>query len=92
MWCKFRPNTFSTLAEEKANNYALQTQTKEDFIKAVTEGLHAAPRYFAINANINQQGYDGIADIIKEGTKKIELLKFKELIKEGCYFAVTPAP
>lgn len=76
------PNTFSTLAEEKANNYALQTQTKEDFIKAVTEGLHAAPRYFAINANINQQGYDGIADIIKEGTKKIELLKFKELIKE----------
>ncbi len=76
------PNTFSTLAEEKATNYALQNQTKEDFIKSVTEGLQAAPRYFAINATINQQGYEAIADIIKNGTQKIDILKFKDLIKE----------
>ncbi len=76
------PNTFSTLAEEKATNYALQNQTKEEFIKSVTEGLQAAPRYFAINATINQQGYEAIADIIKNGTQKIDLLKFKDLIKE----------
>ncbi len=76
------PNTFSTLAEEKANNYALQHQTKEDFIKVVTDGLQTAPRYFAINANINQQGYEAISDIIKNGTTKIELAKFKELITE----------
>lgn len=76
------PNTFSTLAEEKATNYALQNQTREEFVAAVTEGLQAAPRYFAINANINKQGYEGISDIIKNGTKKIELEKFKELIKE----------
>lgn len=76
------PNTFSSLAEEKANNYALQKQTKEDFVKAVTEGLQTAPKYFAINANINQQGYESITEVIKNGTQKIELLKFKELIKE----------
>lgn len=74
------PNTFSTLAEEKANNYALQNQTKEDFIKAVTDGLQAAPRYFAINANINKQGYEAIEDIIKNGTTKIDLADFKKLI------------
>ncbi len=76
------PNTHSTLAEEKANNYALQNQTKEDFVKSVTEGLQPAPRYFAVNANINQQGYEGIGDIIKEGTKKIEVSDFKKLLNE----------
>ena len=37
------PQTHSTIGEEKENNYALQPQTKEDFIKAVTEGLTEAP-------------------------------------------------
>ena len=36
-------HTFSTLEEQKQTNYALQPQSKEEFIKAVTEGLTEPP-------------------------------------------------
>ena len=42
------PETFSTMGEQRQNNYALQPQTKEEFIAAITSGLSAAPKYFAI--------------------------------------------
>lgn len=76
------PNTSSTLAQEKATNYALQPQTKEDFIKAVTEGLGTAPKYFAVNAAINQKGYEDIAELITAGTKKLSLSEFKQLMQD----------
>ncbi len=59
------PDTFSTIGEEKKKNHALQPQTKENFIKAVTQGLAEAPRYFSINALINKEGYESL-DTIKE--------------------------
>ncbi|HEX3934848.1 MAG TPA: MBL fold metallo-hydrolase, partial [Puia sp.] len=42
------PNTHSTLKEEKETNYALKEQTREEFIKAVTDGLIAPPEYFSV--------------------------------------------
>lgn len=76
------PNTSSTIAEEKINNYALKTQTKEAFIEAVTSGLTNAPVYFAINAQINKVGYDAIDKVIERGTQPLNLQAFKEKIKE----------
>lgn len=76
------PNTVSTIGKEKETNYALQTQTKEEFIKAITTGLNAAPVYFAINAQINQQGYEAIEEILRKGTRALTLAEFKEKIKE----------
>ena len=76
------PNTHSTMGEEKQSNYALQAQSKEDFIKAVTEGLGAAPRYFPINAKINQQGYEAIETVVKNGTTPLTVADFKQKIKE----------
>lgn len=76
------PNTHSTIGEEKKTNYALQPQTKEEFIKAVTDGLNEAPRYFAINAKINQQGYDAIEEVRKRGTKAMSVKDFKEFKKD----------
>ncbi|RYD71281.1 MAG: MBL fold metallo-hydrolase, partial [Sphingobacteriales bacterium] len=76
------PNTHSTMAEEKQNNYALQSQSKEDFIKAVTEGLGAAPKYFPINAKINQQGYEAIETVVKNGTVALSVKDLKDKIKE----------
>jgi glyoxylase-like metal-dependent hydrolase (beta-lactamase superfamily II)/rhodanese-related sulfurtransferase len=72
------PETFSTIAEVKQSNYALQPQSKEDFIKAVTKGLDVAPRYFAINAKINQQGYEGLEDVLKKGTQALSIKEFKK--------------
>jgi len=76
------PNTYSTMGEEKQNNYALKPQSKEDFIKEVTSGLGAAPRYFPINAKINQQGYAAIEDVLKKGTTPLTVAVFKQKMKE----------
>jgi hydroxyacylglutathione hydrolase len=76
------PNTFSTMGEEKKTNHALQPQSKEDFIKSVTTGLNIAPVYFAINASINQKGYDSIDEIKTNGTKALSIETFKALAKE----------
>jgi len=39
------PSTFSTIGEEKLTNYALQPQSKEEFIEKVTNGLDLPPQY-----------------------------------------------
>ncbi len=76
------PNTFSTIGDEKKTNHALQPQSKEDFIKSVTTGLNIAPVYFAINASINQKGYDSIDEVKTKGTKALSIEAFKNLAKE----------
>ncbi len=76
------PNTFSTIGEERQTNYALQPQTKEEFIKVVTEGLVEAPKYFAINAKINMQGYDSIEEVKQKGLTPLSLGAFKKLMTE----------
>ncbi len=76
------PNTHSTIGEQKATNYALQPQTKEEFIKAVTTGLALAPVYFPINAKINQTGYEEIDEVVKKGTTQLSIDEFKKWIKE----------
>jgi hydroxyacylglutathione hydrolase len=76
------PNTHSTIGDEKANNYALQNQTIEEFVTAVTEGLNAPPAYFPINAKINKDGYDSIDLIIKNGMRSLSLQDVKKEIAE----------
>ena len=73
------PNTFSTIGEERKTNHALQPQSKEDFIKSVTTGLTAAPKYFAINASINQKGYDAFEAVKERGIKALSIEEFKKL-------------
>ena len=75
------PETFSSIGQEKRTNYALQPQSKEDFIKAVTQGLQSAPKYFAVNARINQQGYDDVADVIRKGSLPLSVADFKEAMR-----------
>jgi len=73
------PNTFSTMVEERKTNHALQPQSKEDFITSVTTGLNAAPVYFAINAAINQKGYDDIEAVKARGNMPLSVNEFKAL-------------
>lgn len=76
------PNTHSTIGEEKKLNYALQPQSKAEFIKAVTEGLADAPKYFSENARINQQGYDSLDSIKSTALTALNIEAFKEKMKE----------
>jgi hydroxyacylglutathione hydrolase len=72
--------TFSTIGIQKQTNYALQQQTKEAFIKAVTEGLAAPPQYFPINAKINKEGYESLDTVLANGMKALSVAAFKEQI------------
>jgi len=71
------PNTFSTIGDEKKSNYALQPQTKENFIKAVTDGLAEAPRYFPINALINKEGYESLDTVKEKALVPLSVADFK---------------
>ena len=70
--------TFSTIEEQKQTNYALQPQTKEEFIKAVNEGLQDPPNYFPINARINKEGYESIDEVLEKALTPLNIEVFKE--------------
>ncbi|MEO6734583.1 MAG: rhodanese-like domain-containing protein [Ferruginibacter sp.] len=76
------PNTVSTIGNEKKNNYALQPQSKEEFIKAVTDGLDDAPKYFSINAQINKEGYESLDLIKSKALTPLSIKEFKTKMKE----------
>jgi glyoxylase-like metal-dependent hydrolase (beta-lactamase superfamily II)/rhodanese-related sulfurtransferase len=48
--------TFDTLGHQKLVNYALQPQSKAQFVASVTEGLLPPPYYFPENVMINKNG------------------------------------
>lgn len=77
------PDTFSTIGEQKKTNYALQPQSREDFIKAVTSGLNSAPAYFAVNAKINKEGYDSLTEVKMKGLTPLTTEEFKNKIVEN---------
>lgn len=73
------PETQSTIGLQKQTNYALQPQTKAEFVTALTEGLSEAPRYFAINARINKEGYAPLEGILSKGLQPLDIETFKRL-------------
>jgi hydroxyacylglutathione hydrolase len=75
-------DTFSTIGSQKQSNYALQQKSKEDFIKAVTEGLPEVPSYFPINAKINKEGYESLDKVLQSGLTALSIEDFKKRIKD----------
>ncbi|MDE3236247.1 MAG: MBL fold metallo-hydrolase, partial [Bacteroidota bacterium] len=73
--------TQSTIGEQRKTNYALQQQTREEFIKAVTEGLTTPPQYFPINAKINKEGYESLNAVLEKGLTALSVAAFKEKAK-----------
>ncbi len=55
--------TYDTLGNQKKVNYALQPQSKEQFIAAVTDGLTPPPYYFPKNVMINKTGAKTLDDV-----------------------------
>lgn len=75
--------TFSTIGTQKQMNYAMQTMSKAEFIKAVTEGLSAAPNYFAWDAKLNKEGYASIDDVLQKNTKALSVEEVETEISKG---------
>jgi hydroxyacylglutathione hydrolase len=76
------PNTHSTIGDEKQMNYALKAATKEEFIKAVTDGIPPPPLYFPINAKINKEGYESLDKLLDKGMNPLSVPAFKELMND----------
>jgi hydroxyacylglutathione hydrolase len=84
--------TDSTLGEEKATNYALKAGNKKEFIKAVTDGLDEPPEYFAINAQINKEGYDSLDSVLKKGLKALSIEEVKKEMEKDTILVDTRQP
>ena len=73
--------TTDTLGHQKDTNYALRADmTKEEFIKAVTDGLVEPPQYFPFNVLLNLKGgMDSIDDIIRKGKNPLSANEFEAI-------------
>ncbi len=56
--------THDTIGHQKQINYALKAETREQFIKEVTDGLQPPPYYFPQNARINKGGYRDFDELV----------------------------
>jgi glyoxylase-like metal-dependent hydrolase (beta-lactamase superfamily II)/rhodanese-related sulfurtransferase len=65
--------TVDTLGNQKKMNYALNQPNKEEFIKAVTDGLLPPPGYFGMNVAMNKKGYDDFETVLSKGMKAIRV-------------------
>lgn len=83
------PETHSTIGIQKATNYALQEQTREAFIKAVTTGLNTPPVYFPLNAQLNKMGYNALDDVYNKGLKPLTVTEFKAKVNDGAWIVDT---
>ncbi len=73
--------TTDTLGHQKVTNYALRADmSKEEFIKAVTDGLVEPPQYFPFNVLLNLKGgMESIDDIIKRGKNPLSAREFEAI-------------
>jgi len=64
--------TSDTLGNQKKTNYALRPGlSKEQFMQELLKGLMPPPSYFPKNVLMNINGYDGIDEVMKRGTRAL---------------------
>jgi len=71
--------TSDTLGHQKQVNYALQAQTKEQFIVVVTEGLTPPPFYFPKNVLLNKTGIQDVSGVMERGLTPLSPNEFEDL-------------
>ncbi|MBN4072209.1 MBL fold metallo-hydrolase [Flavobacteriales bacterium AH-315-E23] len=75
--------TWSTIGEQKRDNYALQAMSEAEFVKSVTEELKDPPPYFFTDASINKNGYQGLGEVMEKNIKPLTPEAFKAEIENG---------
>ncbi|OBW40911.1 putative polyketide biosynthesis zinc-dependent hydrolase BaeB [Chryseobacterium sp. MOF25P] len=70
--------TVDTLGNQKNINYALNQNSKEDFIKAVTDGLLPPPVYFGMNVMMNKHGYKSFDEVMFNGLNALSPEEFEK--------------
>ncbi|MDQ3110967.1 MAG: rhodanese-like domain-containing protein, partial [Bacteroidota bacterium] len=75
--------TWSTIGEQKKNNYAMLINDRKEFIETVTSGLSAPPPYFFKDAMINKHGYENIDRVLERNVTPLSAEKVKSAIENG---------
>ncbi len=73
--------TQSTIGEQKATNYALLAESKQQFVDLVTEGQPPAPSYFVYNAVLNRKDRELLDETVMPTA--LDLARFDELVAGG---------
>lgn len=80
---KMSKETYDTLGNQKATNYALRADmTKDEFVQEVTSGLLPPPAYFPLNVMMNKQGYDSIDEVLRRGQHALSPRAFETAANE----------
>ncbi len=74
--------TIGSIGHERATNYALNQPNKEEFIKAVTDGLLPPPAYFGHNVAMNKKGYENFEEVKTKSLNPLNPTAF-ELLAES---------
>lgn len=75
--------TWSTIGEQKRNNYALLMTDRDEFIRTLTDGLSAPPAYFFKDARINKEGYESIDKVLDRNVKPLDPEQVNAAIENG---------
>ena len=84
--------SFSTIGEQKAANYALLTNDRETFINAVTSDLPVIPGYFFKDAVINKTGCTSFDEVLRKNMHALPIDEFKSIRKQGSLVLDTRDP
>ncbi|HLZ39990.1 MAG TPA: rhodanese-like domain-containing protein [Candidatus Sulfotelmatobacter sp.] len=76
-----RAERSSTIGTERLTNYALQIDSREEFISQLTSHLPTRPEYFAKDAEINRTGASALAEL--PPLRAIEPRELEKMLKEG---------
>lgn len=75
--------TWSTIGDQKKTNYAMKISDRDEFIRAVTDGLSAPPQYFFKDAMINKNGYDNIDRVLERNVKPLSVTDIQKAVSSG---------
>ncbi len=76
-------STVSTIGVQRESNQVLQIKDRAEFVKSITSNQAFAPKYFGMDAKINQQGAKHDIGELMEIVKPMELEEFKAAIESG---------
>jgi hydroxyacylglutathione hydrolase len=76
-----RAERSSTIGTERLTNYALQIQSREEFIQQLTSNLPVRPEYFLKDAEINRSGASALSDL--PALRAVPPAQLKTMLEQG---------
>lgn len=89
---KMSKETTDTLGNQKKLNYALQSMSKEEFIKELLTGLTPPPGYFPENVKMNVKGYTSFDKVLKRGKQGLSPRAFEAAANETMALVLDTRP